>query len=293
MKPHTAVPGQTKPVRAIKTVSGGNDFLQLDHEDLPGQWRKQRSQFIRGICDRHFGMGADGLVVRRQVSTDAFQFRIFNRDGNEAELSGNGMAGCAAVIFAGLPGLQQVTLQTAIGPRRIVCNKHAESQYQMTVEIGPADFHNHSLFPFLNSTESRHTYMDMDFYPVSVGNPHAVCLVAPDTRDREMTARGKRLQASPLFPQGVNVEVVRPGASKSQWQACFIERGAGETRSSSTGCAAVFAVLRQQRLINETAIIESCAGSSIEVSGHLGSIKVENTTRIVYKGEYVPFRQSH
>ncbi|MBN1196720.1 MAG: diaminopimelate epimerase [Candidatus Aminicenantes bacterium] len=285
--------GNPQCITLQKTVSCGNDFLQLDISTLPEKWRSRLNEFVRAACDRHNGMGADGLVVRRFISPGTFGFQIHNRDGREAELSGNGMAGCAAVVFALEPGLDSVTLETAVGPRQITCNQRRLPLVDMTVEIGPADFTNQRQFPFLDARTDSHVINGIEFLPVSVGNPHAVCLVSGQISDKEMAQMGQRLQGCDRFPEGINVEVVRPADTPGQWHARFVERGVGVTRSSSTGCAAIFAALRKQRLTAAPIVVIPADGPGIRVSGDLDGILVENTTQIVYKGEYAPLNQKN
>ncbi len=279
------IPGH---VGMIKTVSNGNDFLQLDEHALPGKWRSNPREFVRRACCPHDGMGADGLVLRRRVAPATYAFRVFNRDGGEAELSGNGMAGCAAVIFLFQTELDAVELRTAVGPRHITCAKKRFPFFDMTVEIGAADFANRRQFPFLDDRPGLYSHAGIDFMPVSVGNPHAVCVVARETSETEMMRTGQTLQICEIFPEGVNVEVVRPESEPGQWRGGFVERGVGVTRSSSTGCAAVFAALHRLGLAEKAIRVHTLAGagSGIGVNGNLHVIRVENTTRIVYKVEY-------
>lgn len=282
-------PPPLSPLRIpmVKTVSGGNDFLQLDHSDLPPVWRPGLGELVVRICDRNNGMGADGLVIRKRVSPGTYDFHIFNRDGREAELSGNGMAGCAAVLFTRHPGQKALTLLTAIGPRRVECRNREFPLVEMTVEIGPADFHNLRQFPFLETRRKSYTRDGIEFFPVSVGNPHAVCILPRSFPEKEMVPLGERLRNNPVFPEGINVEIVRPTEIENKWEARFVERGVGVTQSSSTGCAAVFAVLRQRRMVADWVELTTPGCAGIKINGTINAIKVENTTRIVYKGEYV------
>ena len=270
-----------------KTVSGGNDFLQLEHSDVPPEWLSGTHEPFMRICDRHSGMGADGLVIRKRIAPGTFEFRVFNRDGKEAELSGNGMAGCAAIVFSRHPAMKSLTLITAVGRRRVSCRSREFPLVEMTVEIGPADFSNPRQFPFLETRWKRYTRDGIEFYPVSVGNPHAVCLLPRSFPEKEMLPLAERLQKSPIFPEGVNVEVVRPTEREHRWEARFIERGVGITHSSSTGCAAIYAVLQRLRLVKNRVLLSTTGCAGIQISGKPNAIKVENTTRIVYKGEYV------
>ena len=349
-----------------KTVSCGNDFILIDRDEYRTNAAHliTKGQLAQKICSRHTGAGADGVVFYKifpgtsgtpgTPGTRPVDFEIFNRDGSEAELSGNGMAGLSALFFyLNQSGDQdQVVLNTKAGPKKNTCLQREKNKFRLKVEIGSADFQNHDFFPFLSvscnslkknqsfemtPTKERHQsdrelvggatpfemtppkerhqadrewvggatpfleknkwgyrYQGITFYPVSVGNPHAVVLVEESMAPDKPGQIGQVLEEAPIFPYKTNVELVLPiGAEPVDYEkgenfrVFFYERGVGQTHSSSTGSAAVFAVLQKLNLISRTMTIPyPDLDESIKISGK-NKIYIENYTEIVYKGVYL------
>jgi diaminopimelate epimerase len=280
-----------------KTVSCGNDFILIDIDEyrFAAAAVITKGQLAKRVCSRHTGAGADGVVYYK-IFRDAtpVDFEIFNRDGSEAELSGNGMAGLSALFFyLNQPGdRDHVVLNTKAGPKRNTCLQREKNKFRLKIEIGTANFQNHDFFPFLEKDKRGYQYNGITFYPVSVGNPHAVVLVEEDISKDKPGQIGRMLEGAPIFPYKTNVELVlRTGAEPVDYEkgknfrVSFYERGVGQTRSSSTGSAAVFAVLQKLNLITHTLTIPY-PGERIKISGK-NKIYIENCTEIVYKGVYL------
>ena len=358
-----------------KTSSFGNDFIEIDESDLPAQ-TADKCLLAREICDAHRAVGADGVVFYSSCrkadiplgdspcckagipSGDRpcckagiplgdrgleFNFQIHNRDGGEAELSGNGMAGLAAVLFQRRLASSPLLLQTRSGPRHVALLGRDGPVFQLEVEIGRADFSNREFFPFLKGKQECYAGVGLEFFPVSVGNPHAVILCRDWTDSKRLAALGKKLENHPMFPGRVNVEFVyfsaaehppegtgalrhpsptkgtgalrhpsptkgtgalrhpspldgtaalRPasptkGTGALRHPSCrvfFYERGVGPTLASSTGSAAVFAVLRRLGLVKDRLLID-CGADKIAVTWKQG-IFIHNFTRLVCRGNY-------
>lgn len=264
-----------------KTVTSGNDFIHIDLQELDTETGSQdHSQLARNLCARRTGIGADGLVFYR-ICQETVDFRIFNHDGGEAEISGNGMAGLAALLFHQKAFRDTLTLNTRVG-RKVIERLHQIDQtYQLKVEIGLPDFSNHEQFPFLIAGQSAYQQDRFVFYPVSVGNPHAVVLLDNPMAEDEMAAMAANLANHSTFPAKANVELVY-NLRHHECQVYFHERGVGKTLSSSTGSAAVFAVLQDLGKIGEKLTIQTDL-ENIRISGTT-TIYVENSTKIMYKG---------
>ncbi len=262
-----------------KTSSFGNDFIEIEVGELPPG---DREALVRAICDRQRGVGADGVVFYRPERGD-WHFEIFNRDGGAAELSGNGMAGLAAVLFQRRAARSPLTLHAAIGPRRIVLVKRQGPLFQLDVEIGLPDFAARDFFPFLKRGPGPYRAAGVEFHPVAVGNPHAVVLCRKLPSIARLAALGRKLEGNSLFPKRVNVEFVQP-CGTDRCRVFFYERGVGPTQASSTGSAAVFAVLRRLGLAGDRLTVE-CGPESIGAIWEKG-IFIQNRTRLVCRGEY-------
>ena len=288
-----------------KTSSFGNDFIEIDENDLPIA-PADKCLLAREICDAHHAVGADGVVfyspcrkagipLGDRLRGNAFNFQIHNRDGGEAELSGNGMAGLAAVLFRRRLASSPLILHTAVGRRRIELLARRGPVFQLNVEIGRPDFSNRNFFPFLKDKQDQWVIDGLEFYPVSVGNPHAVVICQEQMDTDALTALGEKLENHPMFPRRVNVEFVYFTAAENpidgtaalgpaSCRVFFYERGVGPTLASSTGSAAAFAVLRRLGKIRDHLAID-CGAEKIVVSWNKG-IFIRNFTRLICRGEY-------
>ena len=221
-----------------KAHACGNDFLILDESVA----NRRHSALARSLCARNIGIGADGIefIDRRHRSGELF-LRLFNADGSEAELSGNGTR-CVAAFLAHTEHRSEIVLGTHGGPRHCRVISSAGSAYQIETGMGVPRIMPRTLaFEGLpdGSTE-------IDGAIVNVGNPHFVLFV--DTEDfsahgLSWQELGGRIAIDPRFPHGTNVEFVRLlGDGEIAFR--IYERGCGPTSSSGTGtCASATAAI--------------------------------------------------
>jgi diaminopimelate epimerase len=215
----------------IKAHGAGNDFLltwadRVTAEDLPA--------IARSICNRHTGIGADGWILIRDTT-----IRLFNADGSEAEISGNGTRCAAAVLIDSGRAASEVTISTGAGPKHLRLMKRTGRRFLFEMDMGRPVFREdqvHFLLPLRNGAWEV-TILD-------VGNPQCVALVTQFPPDWEMIAR--EMEAHAHFPKRTNVSFVRSN-DEHTIEARFYERGVGVTLSSGTGStgAAVAAILRK------------------------------------------------
>jgi diaminopimelate epimerase len=229
-------------MRFEKWQALGNDYVILEAEALPWELTPQR---VRRICDPHFGVGSDGiLLLRRLDDLDAVaELRIFNPDGSEAELSGNGAR--QAALYARRHGWTEAatfTIDTAAGPVR----PQITSERSATMELGRASTKSDDYpsgrpdgYGSLRAGGRR-----WDFQHVSIGNPQCAIEVADGLEELDLAAIGPGIERHELFPNRTNVSFFRVDGSRVR--ARIFERGVGETLSSGTGAggAAVAAHLR-------------------------------------------------
>ncbi len=265
-----------------KTVAAGNDFL---HMKYCGQ-EPDFDPALKAVelCERNDGAGADGTVFYSETGTGQYKFRIFNKDGGEAELSGNGMGGCAAVIFSNTD-LKSLVFDTKAGRKKISLTKQEKNLYILSVEIGEPVFDDISLFPFIKENPTPELF-GYKLHPVSVGNPHVVIIPEQIVSEEDLMKTGKLIEKHELFPYGTNVEFVLPSSrfADNCAEVFFYERGAGYTISSSTGSSAVYAVLQKlKHLDNSDELTISTPKGPVIVSGNR-KIYIENRVKLVYKG---------
>jgi diaminopimelate epimerase len=228
----------------------GNDYLVMDPKELSF---KLTPGAVRVICDRHWGVGSDGILAFAPSKKAEFGLRIFNPDGSEAEKSGNGLRIFGRYLHAtGRTKKKQFTVETKGGlvSMALHVDRHGDAS-AVTVEMGRATFKPAALPCTLavdELIEQRITVagQDLTFTGVSVGNPHCVVFKPKEsqwTRD-ELLLLGPELENHPLFPKRTNVQLAVPTGPR-EIAILIWERGAGETLASgSSSCAAASAAVR-------------------------------------------------
>jgi diaminopimelate epimerase len=214
-----------------KAHGAGNDFLLSWAGSIPPG---DLASMARAVCDRHTGIGADGWIIISGTS-----IRLFNADGSEPEMSGNGTRCAAALLIDSGAVNDQVTLTTGAGPKDLRLLERRGLHFVFEMNMGKPAFDLERLrFPLpLRAGPLDVTILD-------VGNPQ--CVVFVDEFPFNWEALGAEIEAHPLFPKRTNVSFVRV-VDPHTIETRFYERGAGVTLSSGTGSAgaAVAAILRK------------------------------------------------
>jgi diaminopimelate epimerase len=228
-------------VRFEKWQALGNDYLIVEADELPWPLTAAR---VKLICDPHFGIGADGVLLLSRSEDPAYvaELRIFNPDGSEAELSGNGAR--EAILYLRRHGWTEedtFSILTAAGP----VTPTITSERACSVAMGRAstiskDFPN-------GGSDGRGTVSsggrEWAFQHISIGNPQCAIVVGDEMESLDLGAIGPEIEGNELFPNRTNVSFLRIDGSRVR--ARIFERGVGETLSSGTGAsgAAVTAFL--------------------------------------------------
>lgn len=253
----------------VKASACGNDFLLIDAALAPSDI----AAFTRRICDRHDGVGADGVEWMSAHFSADIELRLINADGSPAEISGNGTR-CVAAYVCSTQGKERIAILTGAGPKVCVLTGRRDSEYEFETEMGRATVQP-ELAVKTNSGEVRGI-------PVSIGNPHFVIIVPEFTRNWQSQAA--EIQKLPQFPEGVNVEYVVVD-SKFDLRARFFERGAGETRSSGTGsCASAVAAMSTGRA--DSTVKVHAPGGTQTVRHQVNDIYLRGSARLVCQGEF-------
>jgi diaminopimelate epimerase len=229
-------------VKFEKWQALGNDYLIVEAEGLPWELTAPRAQ---RLCDPHFGIGADGVLLLSRSDDPEFvaQLRIFNPDGSEAELSGNGAR--EAILYlrrSGWTDADSFSISTVAGP----ITPTITSERTCSVEMGRASTTSKD-FPSGPSDGSGS--LDAGgrawaFQHVSIGNPQCAIEVSEGLEDLDLVEIGPSIEGHELFPNRTNVSFFSVDGSRVR--ARIFERGVGETLSSGTGAsgAAITAFLR-------------------------------------------------
>ena len=229
-------------MRFEKWQALGNDYLIVEAKSLPWELTPAR---VRLICDPHFGLGSDGILLLSRSDDPAHvaELRIFNPDGSEAELSGNGAR--EAILYLRRHGWTEedtFSILTAAGP----VAPTIASERTCSVAIGRATTTSRD-FPS-GGPDGRGIVesagREWEFQHVSIGNPQCAIVVGEELEQLDLGEIGPAIESSGLFPNRTNVSFLRIDGSRVR--ARIFERGVGETLSSGTGAsgAAVTAFLR-------------------------------------------------
>src|SRR5438105_875798 len=242
-----------KPVRLVKAHAFGNDFLLLREAEVPPS--ADRAALARELCERHRGIGADGLIVYSGALART-RMDLLNADGSYSEVSGNGIRCLAAWMVTSLgmsPG-DAVDIDTDAGTKRLEFQARDARRLTFRAAMGQPE-------------QIQRRSLDVDGIPIDavtlrVGNPQ--CVVLGDVSVERLHAVAAKLAVHPVFPEGSNVELARVEAS-DQVRILIWERGVGPTEASGTGaCAAAVA-----------AMAYGGAARDVEVSSPGGTQRVE------------------
>ena len=268
----------------------GNDYIYVDARQTETEW----PEVARRMSDRHFGVGGDGLILVLPSSKADVRMRMFNADGSEAEMCGNGVRCFAKYVLERgivesqsdvlsvetLAGIIQVhpiwrggsivAARVNMGPPRL-----GPAEVPVNVE-GDGPVIDHPL-----AVEGRALVVTC----VSMGNPHAVAFVEEPLTGFPLRTVGPQVERHPLFPNRVNFEVANV-EGRSQVRARVWERGSGETLACATGACAVTVAARLKRLVNGKVDISMPGGVlEVEWAGE-GDVWLEGPAHEVFTGEW-------
>jgi len=277
-------------VQFTKMHGLGNDYVYIDGiaEDLNPY---DLTELSRIVSDRNFGVGSDGLIVILPSETVSFRMRIFNPDGSEAEMCGNGVRSFSKYVYEhGLTDETELTIQTAAGMIRpslvvedgIVVNvrvdmgepRLARSEIPMTGE--PAD---EPVIGDLLEVDGSSLYITC----VSMGNPHCIQFV-DDVEGAAVSDLGPRIENHPLFPARTNVEFIEV-LDRGQVNMRVWERGAGETLACGTGASATCVACALNELTDRTIDVHLRGGTLTIEWGDDNHVYMTGPAVEVYTGE--------
>ena len=236
-----------REVRFSKMHGAGNDYIYINGfepfpEDLP--------ELSKEVSDRHKGIGSDGLIAVLPSEKADFRMRMFNADGSEAEMCGNGIRCVGKFVFdKGLTDKTEVSVETLAGIKILKLHVDGGKVHSVPVDTGEPVFIPERIPALSASPEIRLSEPETvngttyRITAVSMGNPHAVVFVDEIT-DHQVLVDGPVLEVSPIFPKRANIEFAEV-LDRSHIRMRVWERGSGETLACGTGaCAtAVAAVL--------------------------------------------------
>jgi diaminopimelate epimerase len=286
-----------------KLQATGNDFILVDTRTREGEW----SKLARAMCDRQFGVGADGLILVQDSTSADLKMRIFNHDGSEAEVSGNGLR-CFAkyAIERGLiskmssrseQGNFSLAIETLSGIRKVKAYMSGNKVNRVEVNMGLPQFQAEHI-PVKVKVDIPIASGPILDYPLlidgkkltlsllSMGNPHAVSFSSRPVVDFPLAETGSKVEKHPMFPQRTNFEVARV-LSRGKIEARVWERGVGETLACGSGACAI-AVAAQLSDYVETQVDIMLKGGTLTVSwDRVGEVLLTGPVEEIFTGEWL------
>jgi diaminopimelate epimerase len=277
-------------MRFAKLQGTGNDFLFVEARDTDGRDWATLSQ---AMCERHYGVGADGLIVVLPSGRADIRMRLFNADGSEAEVSGNGVR--CLVKYAVERGLAtprdgRVTIEAVHGVLEAEAAMTEETVTSVRLSMGPPRFAPNEV-PVIAEMEPVMNFpLEVDgerlsVTCVSMGNPHAVLFVEEPVERYPLEALGPKVEHHPSFPERVNFGVAHITAH-DRMEVRVWERGVGETLACGSGSCAAMVAARLHGRVGDRVEIEQPGGMlTVEWDGN-GDVYLSGRAEFVFEGEW-------
>jgi diaminopimelate epimerase len=285
-------------MRFVKFHGYGNDYIVCEAGELAGVAAGDVPEFVRRACDRHYGVGGDGVATlepAQETSAADFVLRIFNPDGSEAAMSGNGSRSAASFLyFQGLWRREELRLSTKAGVKLYrLLEQDGRGRYRFAAEIGRPAFDSASI-P-MQTGEARERVLDFPLEletgetvrltALQMCNPNA-CVFVDDFERADWRRVGRAVESHAKFPQRTNVEFVRV-LDRATIEVRVYERGVGPTLSSGTGACASAVAACLKGLTDRRVGVEM-EGGRLEVEWRDdGEVLLTGEAEVIYRGEWL------
>lgn len=276
-------------INFVKMEGLGNDYVYIDCTKYDDKKVEEISKMAKKISDRHFGIGSDGLILICKSDIADFRMRMFNSDGSEAEMCGNGIRCVSKFVYDnGLTNKEQVNIETLAGIKKIDLTVENGKVVLATVNMGRPILEAEKIPVISDEKPVKNLKLKAEdrefiFTCVSMGNPHAVTVI-DDVVSFNIEKYGPILETNEKFPKKANIEFIQI-IDKTHIKMRVWERGAGETLACGTGACAVCV----SAILND--LVEKNEEINIELLG--GTLKIRwddyvymtGPARTVFKGE--------
>ena len=278
-------------IRFTKFHGLGNDYLVIEVEQLDQV--SDLGKFARRICNRHYGAGGDGIAIIGRLKDDEADFscRIFNPDGSEAGLSGNGTRCAVAYLYyKGLWTQDELVLRTRTGLKKyFLRGQPGPGKYLFESELGQPKFDSQSIpmsiAPPLDRVVGYPLPVNSEVFSVTamqMGNPNC-CIFVDEFDALDWRRIGKAIEVHPQFPDRTNVVFVRP-VDRDFIELRIWERGVGETTASGTcSCAGAVAAMVNEKTDRDVRVLME--GGEVRIKWRAdGEVVITGTAEVVYAG---------
>jgi len=277
-----------RTLKFVKMQATGNDFIMVDARALDLDWQG----ISKKMCDRHLGVGADGLMAVAVSLTADLRMRLFNADGSEAQISGNGLR-CFAkyAVDRKLVKGRGITIETLAGVKHIETVVSSGKVTHARVNMGKPVL---SAADIPVSVDERNPVLnyklpvggrDLELAFVSMGNPHAVCFIAGDVDDFPLSEIGPLVERHRIFPERTNFEIVNR-IDRQRLKARVWERGVGETLACGSGSSATAVASRLKGYSDEKVDITMPGGVLTVTWDGADDVYLQGPVEQVFTGEF-------
>ena len=275
-------------VKFTKMHGLGNDYVYMD---VINQKIENRSELAKFVSDRHFGIGSDGLILICPSEKADFRMQMFNQDGSEAEMCGNGIRCVGKFVYdKGLTNKTTITVETLAGIKTLVMTEKNGKIEAVRVDMGEPILEP-KLIPVISeenpvkNLQLKVEDKEFKFTCVSMGNPHAVAFIEEDVNDFDICKYGAKLEVNKAFPNKANIEFINVIDDKTLKMRVW-ERGAGETLACGTGaCASAVAAMLNGYTSREVTVHLLGGDLKIEWSKADNHVYMTGTATTVFEGE--------
>ncbi len=284
-------------MKFTKLQGTGNDFVLVETSDEQRHW----SKLAAAMCERHFGIGSDGLLLLLPSSDADFRMRMFDPDGSEAEACGNGIRCLARYVYdhAMIPAsADQLSVETIAGVRQLKLKKENGNLISIQAGMGRPVFEADDIPVHIEQGREKIVYIKtMMSYPagidgvdrrlnfVSMGNPHAVYFQDDPVADFPLSRIGPEVEHLAIFPRRANFEVAHV-LNRREIEVRTWERGAGETLACGSGACTVAVAAKLHGYVGSKVNIKLPGGTlQLEWDG-TGEVLMTGPAETVFSGEW-------
>lgn len=275
-------------IKFTKMHGLGNDYIYIDC--MNGQKIEDISTLAQFVSNRHFGIGSDGLILICKSDVADFKMRMFNYDGSEAEMCGNGIRCVGKFVYdKGLTNKENITVETLAGIKKLNFNIKEGKVQTVEVDMGEPILEAENIPVISSESPVKNLKIQLEdkefiFTCVSMGNPHAITIV-DDVKNFDIEKYGPILEVDSHFPKRANIEFIEL-VDKNNIKMRVWERGAGETLACGTGACASVVACNLNDYIESEANVELLGGTlNIKWNKENNHIYMTGSATTVFEGE--------
>ena len=277
-------------MKFAKLQATGNDFILLDARNMERDWIK----LAQSICQYHFGVGSDGLILVRNSKIADLKMRVFNSDGSEAEVCGNGLRCFAKYVNDhNIIIKRDLAIETLSGVRKVKANFTGNRVNGAEVNMGMPEFQPEhipvkvevDIVPVLQYALSVDD-SNLNLAILSMGNPHAVSFISQSVTDYPLAQTGPKIERHTIFTHRTNFEIASI-LTREKIEARVWERGVGETLACGSGACAIAVAAQLLNYVNHKVDI-ILPGGILNVSWDgVGEVFLAGPVEEVFTGEWL------